>query len=229
MSEQHADQGYRSFWKTMKGMTWKERIQHFCYHYGTLAIVVVILVAVLADLAYEFFKPKPEVILSGTAVNVKMWEETRVTLVEDAFDFMGGEDPEKQEVKLVANEVSRNTIGAAQTWNTWLISGDYDYLLMDTEALQVLMPMALFTDISLLLTPEQMDPWKNGQTDRFCYAREEGKEQYPVAINIGGTPLAEGCQYEGDIYLAFAVQEERAAVASRFFEYLTQEFFADVH
>lgn len=226
MSEQHADQGYRSFWKTMKGMTWKERIQHFFYHYGTLAIVVVILVAVMADLAYEFFKPKPEILLSGTAVNVKMWHETNVALTEDAFAFMGGEDTEKQEVKLVANEVSQHSIGVAQTWNTWLISGNYDYLLMDDEALRILMPMGLFTDLRLLLTPEQMALWE----ERFSYVREEGKEQYPVVINIAGTPLADGCQFEGkDLYLAFAVQEERAPVAKRFFEYLTQEFFADVH
>lgn len=225
MSEQHADQGYRSFWKSMKGMTWKERIQHFFYHYGTLAVVVVIVVAVMADLAYEFFKPKPEVILSGTAVNVKMWEETRVALTEDAFEFMGGEDPDKQEVKLVANEVSQSSIAVSQTWNTWLISGDYDYLLMDDEALRVLMPMGLFTDISLLLTPEQMEPWE----ERFSYVKEEGKEQYPVAINIGGTSLADGCQFEGkDLYLAFAVQEARAPVAKLFFEYLAQEFFAEV-
>ncbi len=216
MSEQHADQGYRKFWPTMKGMNWKERIKHILYYYGKYAIIAAFLVYMFADLIYDAYKEKPENILAGTAINVHVSIDMERTLTEDAFPFMGGADTQKQEVTLVPNEIGPADLHMISALRTKLLSATYDYALMDQTALEMLLSMQALPDLNLLLPETKLAEFE----DHFISVQTEG-ETYPVAIDITGTPLAAGCTYDGErIYLGFPVTGNTLEVVEPFYDYL---------
>lgn len=219
MSERHADQGYRKFWPMMKEMTWKERIKHILYYYGKYAIIVAFLVYMFTDLIYEVNKEKPEQILKGTAINVHVSLDMERMLTEDAFSFVGGEDTQKQEAVLLPNEISHTDLHMLSALQTKLLSGDYDYALMDKTALEVLLTMEALPDLNLLLPEEKVVQWEG----RFISVQTDGKI-YPVAIDITGTPLAAGCTYEDErLFLGFPVNVDTYKVVEPFYDYLVKQ------
>lgn len=219
MSEQHADQGYRRFWKTMAGMTWKERIKHILFYYGKYAFIAIFLLYMFGDLLWQTVREKPEQLFTGTAINVHVSLDGQKALTEDAFPFVGGVDREKQEIKLLPNKVAPMDLHMISNLQTKLFAGAYDYVLLDQTALNLFAPMNAFPDMRLLLSEEKMEPWK----ERFAYARIDG-EQFPIAINITGTVLAKECTYEGEyMYLAFPVNKDRKSIVTPFFDYLSAE------
>ena len=218
MKERHADQGYRKFWSTMKEMTWKERVKYFAYYYGVYAVIAIFLLSISIDMLANALKEKPEQLLNGTAVNIHVKMDMQEKLIDDVFPVMGGTDPEKQEVTLVANTITWTDIHSSSYLNTKMQAGTYDYVLTDQEGLDKIAPMGTLTDMTLLLPAEKLEPWK----ERFAYGRVDNKD-YPLAINITGTPLAKGCTYTGDyIYLAFTANIDRVHVVEPFFDYLIE-------
>ncbi len=219
MKEQHADQGYRGFWSTMKNMTWKERVKHFLFYYGKYAVLAIFLIYVLCDVAYEsLIKEKPEELLRGTAINVSVSLELEDALTEDALTSMGGTDAEKQTIKLVASQISYTDFFMSTTLQTQFASGAYDYAIVDQTGLDMLAPMDVFPDMNLLLPEEKLEQWK----ERFAYVRRDGVD-YPVAINITGMPITEGLTYSGEcVYFAFSVNNARMDVAEPFYDYLVE-------
>ena len=218
MKEKHPDQGYRRFWSTMKEMSWKERIKYFTYYYGVYALIALFLLSIGVDILANALKEKPERLLNGTAINVHVKMDMQEKLTSGVFAVMGGTDPEKQEVTLVANALTREDIYSSSYMNTKLQTGTYDYVLMDTESMHMVASMGVLTDMTKLLPAEKLEPW----TERLSTGKEDGVE-YPLAINITGTPLAKGCTFDGDdIFLAFTANIDRVHVVEPFFDYLIE-------
>lgn len=218
MSEQHADQGHRKFFSTMKNMTWKERVEHFVYYYGKFMLIGAFLLYMAVSVLYDAYKTEPEKILSGTAINVHVSVDMEKKLTEDAFAAAGGTDTEKQEATLVPNEVSQTDLYSS-ILQTKLLAGDYDYVLMDQTALDVLLSMQALPDLNLVMPEEMVNSWEG----KFISVQTDG-QTYPVALDITGTPLAEGCTYDGDrIFLAFPVNMDTLDVVEPFFAYLTEQ------
>lgn len=224
MQERHADQGHRKFWATMKEMTWKERIQHILYYYGKYMIIAVFLIYMLTDILIDAYKEKPEVLLAGTAVNVHVSVEMEKTLTEDIFSVVGGTDAEKQEVTLSPNKIDYTDVHMTSALQTKLLAGDYHYVLMDQTALDMLISMQALPNLYQVLPKEKWEPWN----DRFISVQTEGV-QYPVAIDISGTPLAAGCSFDGDrIYMGFPVNLDTLAVVETFLDYLLTQGLLNV-
>lgn len=224
MQERHADQGHRKFWATMKEMTWKERIQHILYYYGKYMIIAAFLIYMLTDILIDAYKEKPEVLLAGTAVNVHVSVEMEKMLTEDIFSVVGGTDAEKQEVTLSPNKIDYTDVHMTSALQTKLLAGDYHYVLMDQTALDMLIPMQALPNLYQVLPKEKWEPWN----DRFISVQTEGV-QYPVAIDISGTPLAAGCSFDGDrIYMGFPVNLDTLAVVETFLDYLLTQGLLNV-
>lgn len=224
MEERHADQGHRKFWATMKQMSWKERIQHILYYYGKYALLAAFLIYMLVDVLYDAYKEKPQVLLSGTAVNVHVSVEMEKMLTDTAFSYFGGEDPEKQTVTLVPNVLDNSNMYVVSAMQTKLLAGDYQYALMDQAALDMLVSMQALPDLYAILPKEKVDVWKDRgisvQTDTATYT---------VALDITGTALAAGCTYEGErIFLGFPVTSENPEKAEPIFDYLTAQGLLDI-
>ena len=215
MSDRHADQGHRKFWSTMKELSWKERVQHFIFYYGKYTIIGLLLIYMLTSVLYDAYKEKPEVILSGTAINVSVSVDMEKRLKDDVFSYVGGSDTAKQTIKLVPNEVSSTSL-ITSVLQAKLWSGDYHYLLADQEGLDVVLNMQALPNLKLVISEEKLELLK----DRLIMVQSEG-ETFPVAINITDTVLAAGCTFEGDrIYLSFPVTTETLAVVEPFLDYL---------
>lgn len=224
MSEQHADQGYRTFWSSMKGMTWKQRFQHFTYYYLKYVLIAAFLIYIGVDVLYDAFSPKPETILAGTVVNVQISDEARYALTDGAFTHMGGTDPDKQVVKLEPNPIDNMDLYAGTNLQTKMMAGDYQYCLMDQIGLEKLLQLQLLPDLTKVLTEEQLAPWES----RFRYLKTE-TEFFPIAIDITGTPLAKECGFEGEcLYLSFPVIEETIPIAKTFMDYLTSQGLLEI-
>lgn len=224
MQERHADQGHRKFWATMKEMTWKERIQHILYYYGKYMIIAAFLIYMLTDILIDAYKEKPEVLLAGTAVNVHVSVEMEKMLTEDIFSVVGGTDAEKQEVTLSPNKIDYTDVHMTSALQTKLLAGDYHYVLMDQTALDMLISMQALPNLYQVLPKEKWEPWN----DRFISVQTEGV-QYPVAIDISGTPLAAGCSFDGDrIYMGFPVNLDTLAVVETFLDYLLTQGLLNV-
>lgn len=215
MSEQHADQGHRKFFSTMKNMTWKERIEHFVYYYGKFVLIGAFLLYMAVSVLYDAYQTEPEKILSGTAINVHVSVDMEKKLTEDAFTAVGGTDTQTQEAKLVANQVSQTDLYTS-VLQTKLLAGDFDYVLMDQTALDVLLSMQALPELNLILPEEKLDAWEG----KFISVQTDG-QTYPVALDITGTPLAAGCTYDGErIFLAFPVNMDTLDVVEPFYDYL---------
>lgn len=224
MEERHADQGHRKFWATMKEMSWKERIQHIIYYYGKYVLLAAFLIYMLTDILYDAYKEKPQVLLSGTAVNVHVSVEMEKMLTDTAFSYFGGEDPEKQKVTLVPNVLDHSNMYVVSAMQTKLLAGDYQYALMDQTALDMLVSMQALPDLYAILPKEKVDPWK----DRGISVQTD-TDTYFVALDITGTALAAGCTYEGTrIFLGFPVTSENPEKAEPIFDYLTAQGLLEI-
>lgn len=216
MEKQHADKGYRKFWPMMKEMTWKERIIHIVYYYGKYALLGAFLIYMAVSVLTDAFKVKPEKILSGTAINVHMSVEMEKILTDDIFAAVGGTDTNKQEVTLVPSKVSQTDIAVISSLQTKLLSGDFDYVLMDQTALDMLISMQALPDITLVLSEETLEKWGG----KYIYVDTDG-ERYPVAMDISNTLLADSCTFDGErLFMGFPVNMDTLGVIEPFFEYL---------
>ena len=215
LPERHADQGYRKFWSTMKELTWKQRFQHFFEYYGKYTLIAIFLFIMFADILITALTPKPELILSGTAINVSVSVEMEKKLTDEAFAAMGGTDPKKQATDLVPNEVSVTDIRTSAL-QTKLLAGDFHYVLVDEEGLAMILSMQALAGLELILPAEKLEPLKG----KFKNIETEGKT-VPIAIDITGTVLASGCTFQGEhLYLGFSVNKNNMAAVEPFVDYL---------
>ena len=214
-TERHADQGYRKFWSTMKELPWKQRFRHFFDYYGKYTLIAILLIFMFTDILVTSLTPKPELVLSGTAINVSVSVEMEKKLTDEAFTAMGGTDPEKQTTDLVPNAVSATDL-MTSALQAKLLAGDYHYVLVDEEGLGMILSMQALPSMELVLPKEKLEPWK----DRFKNIETDGKT-VPIALDITGTVLASGCTYEGEhLYLGFSVNQNTMAAVEPFFDYL---------
>ena len=224
MENQHPDQGQRKFWSVMKSMTWKQRLQHIAYYYLKYALIAAFLIYVGVDVAYDSLAPKPEVILSGVVINVQITEDVEYMLGDGAFPHMGGTDTEKQTVKLEPHPIELTDMYAGTNLHTKISAGDYHYCLMDRTGLEKLLSLQVLPDLTQVLTAEQLAVFEG----RLSYLKTE-TETFPVAIDISGTPLAEGCTYEGErLYLGFPVIFEDIPGAVAFMDYLLSQGLLEI-
>ena len=224
MENQHPDQGHRTFWSAMKTMTWKQRFQHFTYYYLKYVLIAAFLIYIGIDLTVDSLTPKPEVILSGTVINVQISEEVEYILTDGAFPHMGGTDSEKQTVKLEPNPISLTDMYAGTNLHTKMTAGDYHYCLMDRAGLEKLLSLQVLPNLTQVLTPEQLALFEG----RFSYLKTE-TETFPIAIDITGTPLAEGCRFEGErLYLGFPTILEDIPGAVAFMDYLLSQGLLEI-
>lgn len=226
MDEQHADQGYRPFFKTMAGMTWKERFSYFIYYYGKFALIAILVLVMLGDLLWETLRPKPEVVCAGIVMNVQISEELEDVLIDDLMAHYGITDPEKQEVTLQPMHFTEVDFQVISSLETKLSVGTYDYALLNPTAMKLMAPRGVFPDLNLLLPKEKLEPW----ADRFIYGNTEDGEKYPIGINLTDTAVDKECTYNGDsLYLAFPATQETAHRIPALFDYIVENLLTEAN
>lgn len=221
MDRWHADQGYRKLGETLKGMTWKQRIDHLTYYYGVFAVVGIAVLLMCTFVLIDMFSEKPVVKLEGMAVNVTWEDEVDKALTEDLYERLNVTDPKKQIVDVtyaVLDEYSNQILDAM---TTKIYAGEIDYIIVNKMAMDWLAPWGAFTDLTLLLSEETLEKWEL----QFVYAQGEDERMYPIAIDLAKTPFAKKCTFKGDhLYLGFPGNTKREMTPEDILAYFEAKF-----
>ncbi|MBE6940917.1 MAG: hypothetical protein E7436_06400 [Ruminococcaceae bacterium] len=223
MKEQHADQGYRKFWATMKEMTWKERWEYFWEYYKVATIVTIFLAVVLGTILYDALKPRPEIIIKGAVVNVALSEQTEKDLSEGLLALFEGTEDQTAELMfstIVTDTSVTHDASSNYAEITKLVAGitaqELDYLLMDEAAKNYFAQQEVFQDLANLLSREQLAALEG----RLVYQTLKDGTEVPTAIDLSGLPLDEGCTTGKGLYIGFPGNTGREDKLGALVEYL---------
>lgn len=206
MKEQHADQGYRKFWATMKEMTWKERWEYFWEYYKVATIVTIFLAVVLGTILFDALKPRPEVIIKGAIVNVKLSEQTEKDLSDGLWALYEG--TEGQVAELIFSNIITDTSVAHDASSNYaeitklvanITTQELDYLLLDEAAKNYFAQQEVFMDLTKLLSQDQLTALE----ERLVYQTLKDGTEVPTTIDLSGLPLDEGCTTGKGLYIGF--------------------------
>ncbi len=221
MAEQHADQGRRKLFKTLAGMTWKERFSHYFYYYGVTTFVVLLVLAMVGSALYDALREKPETLFNGMTVNIDLSEKAEEALSDGVFELLGGEDPEKQMVTLDSAWLTDFDKNIITSLTARVAAGQVDYILVEQTALDYLAPWDIFTDMTLFMSEEDLETLK----PRFAYGQRQDGSRFPLAINLAGTAFAKQVKFEGEnLYIAFPGNTDRVDDLPLFLDYLLESF-----
>ena len=206
MSEEHADQGYRKLKDALVGMTWKQKWEHFWTYYKEVTIAVVIGAILIVCCVYEFVKPKTQIIMSGTAVNMLITENAYLYLTEDVLAPLGATEEQSASLFYARIDDMAGDHNAVSNYEqitklmAMISTGDLDYLLLDEVAKDYFLQQDHFMDLNQLLTPAQLETL----SDMLVWQELEDGQTAPVAVDLAGTGFAANCVTEsGNLYIAF--------------------------
>lgn len=81
-----------------------------------------------------------------------------------------------------------------------------DYLIMDKDAMEILLPNDPFMDLQNLLTPEELEALDS----RVVYKEDTDGTLTPIAVEITDTPyIKDNATADGKVFLAFTVNTTR--------------------
>ena len=154
--------GWKKFIETMKGLTWKERFQHFWEYYKWIAIAAVVVIAMTISIVSSVVQNSKEMLYSGVCINLSMSDEGNAYLTEGWFAKLGGNE-KKQQIELVpmALNLEANALTDVESANNekliaMVTTGELDYMLMDASALTNAGKNGMFAPLEGFLSPEMI-------------------------------------------------------------------------
>lgn len=198
-------------------MDGKQKLSYFKTYYLIPTIIVVFLLACLVSFLFDAVFARKQILYSGGICSCTVSEEGKRILTEDFWDELNG--TKRQEVVLSDDLILSYT--EADAYNnqstdaalfTFLATGEFHYLLMDTQIVRHIVEMNAFVDIS-----EQAKKYDISTED--CIRNEDGE---PVAMKLP-KELCEKLGVSGntgDVYLAFVYIKGSSAINDKFTEYL---------
>ncbi|HOO79662.1 MAG TPA: hypothetical protein PLQ04_04680 [Lachnospiraceae bacterium] len=210
-----------------KDMDKKQRLKYFKDYYLVKCIVGLIALAMVVSIFCETVLFHKDPIYTGYEVNVYASDEGMQFLTEDYLEYLGGNEAH-QEVVLAecyidfyAEEQVMDSNTDQMVLYAQAAAGEYDYLLMNEEALIAAKDMDIYADLEANLSEHWLEV-----LDGRMISLEIGGFTYPVAIDLTNTEFARKCGYdEEDIYLAFNCIDIDAEAANQFLDYILADSF----
>ena len=223
-----------SFWQRikrlkvdLKGMTWKEKIDHIWTYYRQFIFFTAVGLIVIIGVGSTILAPKKELLMGGMCVNTYISEEGTSYLMEGQFDQLQG-NPKKQETQLYFRSfgdfsVSTQDYEAFQSIIAMLYARKLDYLLMDEDSLAPIIGYDSLLDLREIFTTEELEQF--GEKIQYAQAADEDDnptgEKIPVAVEITDLPFIQDCKsYNQKFFLGFAVNAPNRDSLRDFWNYL---------
>ena len=215
----------RDVWKAkevMKDMTWPERIDYIWTYFSVPIIAVSVGLVVLISILVTVLAPRKQVLLTGVTMDVTLTQDGQRYLTDKLFATLGGTDADKETVDLVerylgSREDYENYTAQVMAMVGLVAAQELDYALLDAAALEQFAPGGMFTDVSTLLTAQQLAQFEG---KFYCIPDEEGAS-VPVAIDISDLPFIKTCApKEEKVYIAFPGNTSRTDKLDAFFDWL---------
>ena len=205
----------------LANMTWKQRFDHLWTYYKWVLGVLVGLIMIGSMIVTMVAQKQIDIRFAGMSVNVDLSDEAVMYLTEDMEAFLVTE--EKQEVQLdmtgfgdlLDPEMAEYNYNSALQVIALVSAAQLDYVMMDESALSFYVRQEVFTDLSTVLTEEQLALFEG----RTVYAEPQDGERYPIALDLRDTAFAADSELE-EIYIGFPDNTQREYKAGQFLDYL---------
>lgn len=194
----------------LKGMTFKEKLEHLWEYYKWVLGVFLGFVFVVCTVIASIISLNTETLFSGVLINVDISPDGFVYLQSGYFEHIGGEEGEEVvDVRSMQFQNPYTTVDQTYALDVQesvmaLISArSLDYLMFDELALPFFMDPETLLDLREIFTQEELDAL--GTAVIKLQIPETG-EQIPMAIDVSDTALFQ--EYMGSdepIYLAFSI------------------------
>ena len=214
--------GWKKFIETMKGLTWKERFQHFWEYYKWIAIAAVVVIAMTISIVSSVVQNSKEMLYSGVCINLSMSDEGNAYLTEGWFAKLGGNE-KKQQIELVpmALNLEANALTDVESANNekliaMVTTGELDYMLMDASALTNAGKNGMFAPLDEFLSQEMIAKFEG----KIVTLQVDGKN-YLAAIDISDLPFVK--KHMGStnkVYIGFPGNTSRSERNEAFLQYL---------
>ncbi len=228
------DMTENSFWQRikrlkvdLKGMTWKEKIDHIWTYYRQFIFFTAVGLIVIIGVGSTILAPKKELLMGGMCVNTYISEEGTSYLMEELFDQLQG-DPKKQETQMYFRSFGDMTTSTQdyetfQSIVTMLYAKKLDYLLMDADSLAPIIGYDSLLDLREVFTAEELEQF--GEKIQYAQAADdEGNptgEKIPVAVEITDISFIQDCKlYNQKFFLGFATNAPNKDSLREFWQYL---------
>ena len=212
------------FKEATKGMTFREKLDHFWTYYKLVLGVAAGLIMILCMIITGIVNSLTKVVYSGIAINTFMTEEGIAYLSEDLAVYLDATG-KREEVILDENylqnmasssNVEDKYISAMQV-TVRVAAREFDYLMMNETAYNYFQNETVFPSMYETLSAELIEQLG----DHVAYYTDPDGQTYPMAIDITEWAFTKDCvQGNGKIYLAFCGNTGRTATNDVFVEYL---------
>ncbi|MCQ2482604.1 MAG: DUF624 domain-containing protein [Clostridia bacterium] len=217
----------------------KQKFTYFMNYYAPELLVALFFIGCACWYFYDVYKAN-QIVISGTLINCNVSEEGKEYLTEDFIEW--ADLGSKKKASLVESDIHFQTYddstGLLEMENAYyedtnqnvdaaflaqISAGYYDYLIMDTEAIEYYVQLGLFADVNTLTDVSVFDEdhlyyYSEAEeaveiSDDDDSISEEKKELYNEIINDKGYPVAIklddnikkkiGISSDDDYYIAF--------------------------
>lgn len=212
------------FKEATKGMTFREKIEHFLTYYKWVLVVLAAVIAIISIVVTGIVNSRIETLYSGMLVNTFITEEGNAYLSEDLFSHLGGIE-KKQQVNVEetylqdmssASNVEDKYMSAMKV-TVMVAAQELDYIMMNETAYDYYENETVFPPLTEVLPAELLEQLQ----DNIVYYTDPDGTAYPMAIDITDCAFVQDCiNADGRIYLAFCGNTGRTERNSVFVEYL---------
>lgn len=193
--------------------TLRQKLEHIWTYYKLWLVVLVLVIMGISLVSTSFVNANTDMLLAGVAVNVNISDEGNAYLTDGMFDQLTKdgkwEDIALQEMRL--HDLMDTEDVEEDYYSLMSILGMgagkiLDYLIMDKDAMEILLPNDPFLDLQELLTQEEL----KALDGRVVYKEDTDGTLTPIAVEITDTPyIKDNATADGKVFLAFTVNTTR--------------------
>lgn len=212
------------FKEATKGMTFREKLDHFWTYYKLALGIAAGIIMVLCMIITGIVNSMTQVVYSGMAINAFLTDEGSAYLHEDLAVYLEATG-RREEVILdeayLQNMASSSNVEdkymSAMQVTVMVAAREIDYLMMNETAYNYYQYETVFPPMQETLSAELMEQL----SEYIVYYTDPVGETYPMAIDITDWAFTKDCvRGSGKIYLAFCGNTGRTATNDVFVEYL---------
>lgn len=206
-------------------MTYQEKLQHIWTYYKWIIPVVLVVIMLISILLASITNRSKVTMMGGIAVNVPLSDAGEAYLMEDYREHFGLTS-KRQSVVFTETYIysAENTTDYADNYYSLMSllalcsNEQVDYLLLNEEAISVLMVHQVFQDLREIYTQEELDAFG----DRVIWLENtDTNEAMPVVLEITDIPfIQDNTNISGKVFFGYITNSPRPEETKALYDYL---------
>ena len=209
----------REEWKAFKALPIKKKLEHIWLYYKWAIIVTAAVICVLVSIAGTVANNKKETLISGIFINNSTSQEGYSHLMEDYWQYCGGNNDQKVElitsrtIHFDAEPLSQEDAAAFMIVASMIAAESLDYIITDEASLDDFLEQEVVLDLRELLSEEALSRWDTVELEGIT-----------AGLRLENTGFGKGYPLSGEnsVILITANAQNRENVR-RFLDYLLEE------